>query len=444
MKAVVKLAPLVVSLGLLAVPAWAQAPIEVAEVVATDGYYVEPGLDVSGAELRDLARKMQERGLNFASVVLAEDVGGGADLYADTLLDLFEGQQATIVVLTPGELGFASDEFSQEQLDQAADRSLAMFDTNIPDGFTLFADTLSPGVAAGPSESSAGFPWALVFIVGGLVLVVFYFLRSQNKKEKERRVEDVKEARAEIKHQLDEIANEILDDADLVRISDNAEAKQYFEAASQTYADATETFEKATTLNELEEISDRLDKARWQLAASDALREGKEVPPEPKEERATCFFDPAHPPATETAILETSAGKREVKVCPADAERLRQGEQPRARSINVGGRPVPAPMAPKSYGGGGFGMMDFFRVILGGMAASGGFGGSRPARPHARRHRRYTRNREIFPGLPPPSSRSGGRRSSRRSTSTRRGRTRRSASGRRSRRSSRSRGSRRR
>lgn len=417
-------------------PALAQAPIDVAEIVARDGYFIEAGLDVSGSELGDLARKMQERGLNFASIVLAEDVGGGADLYAETILGLFPGEGATIVVLTPGELGFASDTFDRNKLDQAADSSLAMFDTDIPDGFTLFADTLEPGVAAGTSSPSSGFPWGLIVIVGGLVAVVFYVMRKQGKKENERRVEDVTEARAEIKHQLDEIANEILDDADLVRISDNAEAKDYFEQASQTYADATETFEKATTLPELEEISDRLDKARWQLAASEALREGKEVPPEPKEERATCFFDPAHPPATETAVLETSAGRREVKVCPADAERLRQGEQPRARSINVGGRPVPAPMAPKSYGGGGFGMMDFFRVILGGMAASGGFGGSRPARPHARRHRRYTRNREIFPGL--PAGRSTRRSTRRRSSSGRSGR--RVASGRRSRSSSRSRG----
>jgi len=94
-------------------------------------------------------------------------------------------------------------------------------------------------------------------------------------------------------------------------------------------------------------------------------------------------------------VLRTGAGDREVKVCPEDAERLRRGRQPQPRQINVGGRPVPAPMAPKSYGGGGFGMMDVFEVILGGMAASGGFGGVGRPQPHARQHRRYTQSREI-------------------------------------------------
>ncbi|MCP5114345.1 MAG: hypothetical protein GY953_26240, partial [bacterium] len=103
----------------------------------------------------------------------------------------------------------------------------------------------------------------------------------------------------------------------------------------------------------------------------------------------------AHPPATETAVLRTTPADRQVKVCPPDAERLRRGQQPQPPPPNVGGRPIPAPMAPKSYGGGGFGMMDIFEVILGGMAASGGFGGVGRAKPHARQHRRYTRSREI-------------------------------------------------
>ena len=187
----------------------------------------------------------------------------------------------------------------------------------------------------------------------------------------------------------------ILEETDAIRVSEHEDAGEHLQAASKTYADALDLYEKATTLPQLETISDSLDRARWQLQAAVALRDGDEVPPEPVEERATCFFDPAHRPATESAILKTSAGEREVKVCPEDAERLRGGQQPQPRQINVGGRPIPAPMAPKSYGGGGFGMMDAFQVILGGMAASGGFGGVGRARPHARRHRRYTRTREI-------------------------------------------------
>jgi hypothetical protein len=395
----------------IAAPAAAQTPVDVAEIVAVQGYYVEPGAEpVSEAGLRELAGRMQSRGYNFIAVVLADDPSGGANAFASAVVERFS-VGSTVVVLAPSELGFDSTEFSAAQLTSAGEDSLELFNSNVNDGFTLFADNLAPGVATGaeagsPSSSGGGFPWLLVFVVGAIVLFVLWIVRRQSKVEKRRRTEDIDEARLEIKHQLDEIANVILEETDAIRVSGHTEAADHLQTASQTYADALDLYEKASMLTQLETISDSLDRARWQLQAAVALRDGRDVPPEPVKERATCFFDPAHRPATETAILKTSAGERQVKVCPEDAERLRQGQQPQPRQINVGGRPIPAPMAPKSYGGGGFGMMDVFQVILGGMAAQGGFGGVGRARPHARRHRRYTRTREVPVGRPP--ARGGG------------------------------------
>jgi len=375
-------------------PAAAQTPSDIAEVVAVQGYYVEPGSEsVSETQLRELADTMQERGFNFVAVVLAEDPSGGANAFAGAIVDQFS-VGSTVVVLSPTELGFDSTEFSNGDLTAAGQDSIDLFSSDVNDGFALFADNLAPGASVGSSGSSS-FPWALVFIVGGMVAFVFWVVRRQTKIEGQRKVEDISEAQVEIKHQLDEIANLILEETDGIRVSGHSEAAEHLQAASKTYADALDLYERATTLQQLETISDSLDRARWQLLAAVALRDGREVPPEPVKERATCFFDPAHNPATETAILRTSAGEREVRVCPTDAERLRRGQQPSPRQINVGGRPIPAPMAPKSYGGGGFGMMDIFEVILGGMAASGGFGGLGRAKPHARQHRRYTRAREI-------------------------------------------------
>ena len=378
----------------IAVSAAAQTPADVAEIVAERGYYVAPGAEpVSEAGLAELAQDMQARGFNFVAVVLADDPTGGANEFATAVVEQFPQDDSTVVVLTPFELGFFSTEFSIAQLTAAGEDALDLFSTDVNDGFTLFAENLSPGVVTGGDEG--GFPWGLILIVGAIVAFVFWLVQRQNKAEKQRRVEDIDEARSEIKHQLDEIANLILEETDGIRVSGNEEAGDHLQGASKTYADALDLFDHATTLQQLETISDSLDRARWQLQVAVALRDGREVPPEPVKERATCFFDPAHRPATETAVLKTSAGEREVKVCPEDAERLREGQQPQPRQINVGGRPIPAPMAPKSYGGGGFGMMDAFQVILGGMAAQGGFGGVGRAKPHARRHRRYTRNRET-------------------------------------------------
>ena len=390
-------------------PVLAQTPSDVADIVATQGYYVEPGAEpVNEAELMELVGVMQDRGLNYVAVVLADDPPGGANAYAGAIVDEF-AVGSTVVVLSPSELGFASTEFSTAQLNAAGQDSIDLFSRDVNDGFTLFADNLSPGVAAGDgteagSDGGGGFPWPLLLIVGGLVLIVIWVVRRQSEVEKQRKEEDVTEARTEIKRQLDEIANLILEETDAIRVSGLEPAAQHLQTASQTYADALDLYDRTSRLQDLETISDSLDRARWQLQAAVAMRHGREIPPEPVQERATCFFDPAHRPATDTAVLRTDAGEREVKVCPDDAERLRRGEQPHPRQINVGGRPTPAPMAPKSYGGGGFGMMDVFEVILGGMAASGGFGGVGPARPHSRRHRKYTRAREI-PTTKRPTSR---------------------------------------
>lgn len=390
----------VVFLLLISAPVAAETPSDVADIVAIQGYYVEPGAEpVDEAELQDLVGVMQDRGLNFVAVVLADDPTGGANAFAGAIVDEF-AVGSTVVVLSPSELGFASTEFSTAQLNAAGQDSIDLFSSNVNDGFTLFADNLSPGVAAGGgtdvgSGGEGGFPWALLLIVGGLVLIVFWVVRRESGVEKQRKQEDIAEARTEIKRQLDEIANLILEETDAIRVSEHEQAGVHLQAASQTYAEAIDLYDRTSKLADLETISDSLDRARWQLQAAVALRDGRDVPPEPVAERATCFFDPAHRPATESAVLRTGAGEREVKVCSEDAERLRRGQQPQARQINVGGRPTPAPMAPKSYGGGGFGMMDVFEVILGGMAASGGFGGVGPARPHSRQHRRYTRAREI-------------------------------------------------
>jgi len=165
-----------------------------------------------------------------------------------------------------------------------------------------------------------------------------------------------------------------------VSASDTSQDDTYLRQASATYTEAEEAFDGATDLRALADLSDRLDEARWQLDAAAAIAVGKEPPPQPpKEQRYQCFFDPTHPDATETAEITTAAGKQTVRVCKEDAEKLRRGAQPTPRMIDVEGRRVPAPMAPRSHGGGGLGWLDTFSILAGGagQAASYDWGGSR-------------------------------------------------------------------
>ena len=202
----------------------------------------------------------------------------------------------------------------------------------------------------------------MVIIVG----LIGFVLWRNTRRAKDMAAGRVDEAKAELKGQLDVIANEILDLSDRVTVAENDEALAHYRAANDTYAEVIDASETAVSLADLEALSDRLDKARWRLEAAEALIEGRNVPAEPEDRPAHCFFDPSHRAGVEEAEIRTPAGSKVVGVCRECAGKLRKGETPTPRSINVGGRPVPAPQAPRSYGGGGLDWLSAFSILLGG------------------------------------------------------------------------------
>ncbi len=368
-------------------PALAQSDPETD--LRNQGYYIEPGITPDAGSIGRTVAAMREAGFEFYAISIASEAQD-TQLVADEVVAFFGS--GTAIAMGPGSIGATSSEFSNDQLDAALDA--------IPDNGTdaevvaTFARALAPDVfqiattnSDNTSSSGDGVSWGFLGLVALGVGGTYLLVRSGSKREEKSREADIAEARAEIQAQLDVIANEILEDTDAVSLSDDPEVRKHFERASATYATASDELESADSLNELEDITDRLDEARWQLAAADALRDGQPVPPKPQRERATCFFDPTHRPATQKATLRTKAGDKEVMVCDEDAERLRKGEEPRPRMIDVGGRPTPAPMAPRSYGGGGFGALDVFTILLGGLARSGGFGDFLGGRPRSARNR---------------------------------------------------------
>lgn len=218
-------------------------------------------------------------------------------------------------------------------------------------------------------------------VIGGLVLLAWYATRKGKKSALASRDRAITEAKAEIRAQLDAMANTILEITDIVNATTESQDDTYLRQASATFTEADDAYAVASDLRALEALSDRIDEARWQLDAAAAIAHGKPVPPQPvKEQRYVCFFDPTHGNASETAQITTPAGTQTVRVCAADAEKLRRGTQPQPRMIDVGGRRVPAPMAPRSYGGGGFDWLDIFSVFTGGGTSQNyDWGGSRPS-----------------------------------------------------------------
>ncbi len=377
--------------GLLVVPApaaLAAEPSDAIDDLVSQGYYVERGArPISEQGVQDLIAAARNAGTRLMIVILDADPAGGPVTFGDAVLD--DIGDGTVIVLTRSDdVGVASTEYSQAESEAALDAADAAGGSDLAylTTFTnaLVLDRAPVATTAAPGSDGGGGGGGLLIlllVVGGLVLLVVFLVRRSKKKSAERTARDLEVARSEIKAQLDAMANDILDLEVHVGVSESAEAQQHYEQASASYAAATEQLDGAETLLDLEKLADQVALATWQLDAAQALVEGKPVPakPEPRE-YGRCFFDPTHRGPFEDAVLETSAGNKAVRVCRTDAEKLRRGETPEPRLVEVGGRSIPAPQAPRSHGGGGFGGLDVLSILVGGMAAGRATSWGRPAR----------------------------------------------------------------
>jgi hypothetical protein len=149
-------------------------------------------------------------------------------------------------------------------------------------------------------------------------------------------------------------------------VSDHPDADARFAEANATYLAVSQELPGLTTVQELEAAADRLDRARWQIEATRAVLDGRALPPEPVDGPSSCFFDPTHGAGVERTELKLGTTTKSVLVCRVCADQLARGEAPSPRTIVVGGQEIPAASAPRSYGGGGMGVLDVFSVFTGG------------------------------------------------------------------------------
>jgi len=360
----------------MAVPVLGQTTDEIWDDLEFRHYYIAEGAPVSINEMETLVGSHPD--LHF--VALAENPAIGADELAAELLD--QVGSGTVVVLAPNDVGVVSSEYDDTALSGALDVMVAQEDSYSVE-FAQVAGALT-GQGSSPS-GEGGFPWFAVVGVGIVALIGFTVWRS-GRRLKEAQTSRLEEARTEIRHQMDVIADQIVKLADDPRTEQNPEALGHYRAASETFAQAESRLAAANTLTALEDLSDDLDRARWALEATTALMEGRDPPPAPVDDKPEhCFFDPTHGAGVEEAELKSAAGTRKVMVCRADAEMLRRGEAPVPREIPVGPQRVPAPQAPRSAGGSGLDWLDVFSVIVGGMGQGIPYNWPRQTRSSSRR-----------------------------------------------------------
>lgn len=390
------------AVGVLATTVAAQDPVEAAEVATFDGYYIEPGAEENFGEFDDLAFRASEDSQRWYFVSLFEPAETGNSFFANEVQSYVEAA-GTVVVVSPTvdgdgfEVGIASNDYADGDIDAALDTASSRLDPSTGDAFDRFEavfDALSSrapsaGATAGDDSESGGsaLPAVAALVgVGGLVGGgVWLSRRRAESAAAERDEADMEVARREIKAQLDTVANHIIDQGTVIDASENAEAIQHYREASAEFSRVDDELPKATSLMELAELNDDIDLARWKMEAALALAESRELPPKPEPDKpSACFFDPTHRPGTEVCTVNTAAGAKEVAVCGDCAEKLRKGERPNPRMIEVHGNRVPAARAPRSHGGLGMGGLDIFDIVLGGMGGMaggrrrrrGGFGGA--------------------------------------------------------------------
>lgn len=371
-------AVLLAVVGVPSLAAVAQTTDEIVDALELRGYYVEDGLDVPIDAMESLVDRYPEIGF----VALDGTPSAGADGMADRLLDLATSRD-TIVVLTADEAGAASAVHPDAVLDGAFDAAFDGSGDTYERDFQQVAEALagSPtGTTRAEEGSRGGFGlgWLLVIAV---VVGVSWLAAGTARRDKAAFGRRLADSRAEIQDQMARLANAILAFSDRVDADTSPEAVTHFRTATATYEEAERRLATAANGVELERLADDLDEARWELAAAEAVLEGREVPPRPEDDHPKpCFFDPTHGAGVEVAELQTPAGTKRVLVCRADAEKLRRGERPEPRTIDVAGRSVPAPQAPRSAGGGGLDWLEGFSILVGGMGDALPYRWGRPRR----------------------------------------------------------------
>lgn len=259
----------------------------IADDVATNGFYADPGADVTESFLGDLVATVRNEGERISFVVLADEPPSGAVTFADNVYDA--GVDGVVMVVAPSTVGFGgvSEFYTSEEFEAALDAALDAGgdDAEILETFVVeLTGVSSPAPTTGTSSgsSSGGGSWLIwVLLIGAVLIAGFFWLRSKRRTAGPRLDPQLAEAKAAVQKQIDAVANDIIDLEDEVRQADNDEVDVYYAAAGDTYNSVTDAYPSANSPDTLLDLSNQLDEAIWQLDSAEALLDGNTPPPKP-------------------------------------------------------------------------------------------------------------------------------------------------------------------
>jgi hypothetical protein len=235
--------------------------------------------------------------------------------------------------------------------------------------------------SGGDSDGGGGgFPLVLLLLLGLPLAVIALMRRGQRKRVQEQEQAALEEVKQVAREDLAALGDDIRTlDLDVDMPDADAEGKQHYGQAVERYTEAEEALDRVRRPEDVERVTSALEEGRWAMSAAKAELAGGEAP----ERRPPCFFDPRHGPSVAEVEWAPPGGQpRPVPVCAADLHSVRDGIEPEARQVPVGGQMVPYWQAGPAYGpwaGGFFGgglLPGLFigSMLGGGMGLFGGAG----------------------------------------------------------------------
>lgn len=299
-------------LALGTVGALAQTNAEVAQVIDETGRFVEFDVDA------DLEASIQRaNAANIGFIWLAQS-GGDTELVATgvrSALDEMGSRYVTVVALNND--GVWVDSRNGGAAASAADAAFSDFlggdvaggldtvtsvmsgsgtgtagnETTATTTAAAATDSDSSSTSAPSTDSGGGFPWLLLLILGGLGFLAFRFFNGRRRANKAK-VQDMERDRLEIREQLRDNADRVIDLGDRAIAHGDAELIRMYEQASQDYQHVSLSIDAAKTAEEIDKLDETIDNAEWKFEVIEARIEGRPEPSSPAD------LDPPPPPGT--------------------------------------------------------------------------------------------------------------------------------------------------
>jgi len=368
-------------------PAHAQGTLTTAaDELRQSPVYVDPDAEraLSDGQADRLRRLIRSEGAGPMYVVVlpgsATDQAGGdpSAVLRDIARDLGEpGTYAGVIgdSFRAGSVGVdvpASELAGQSLEAHARDGTFAVLE----DFVKRVGDARSGGGAGSRGPGGGSFPWVLLALIGAPLLLFGLGRRRQRRRQEEAARAELEEVKQVAREDLIALGDEIRAlDLDVQMPNVDAGAKEHYGQAVEAYTQAEQRLDAVRRPDDLEHVTSALEEGRWAMEATKAELAGRDAP----ERRPPCFFDPRHGPSVADVEWAPPGGQpRPVPVCAADLQHMRDGFQPEARQVPVGGQLVPYWAAGPAYmpwAGGFFGGGLLPGLFLGSMLGGGFFGG---------------------------------------------------------------------